>query len=399
MRARSSGWGPFLAGTFAFATVMLGATVPTPIYPIYAAQYGYSQLIVTVIFAAYAVGVILALLLTGPWSDEVGRKPLLLAGLGMSGLSSLVFALADGLPLILSGRVLSGVSVGIYTSAATVAVGELAPPGHDRAGTLGATAANMGGLGLGPIFGAVAILALPSPLHLPYVAHLALVAAALACLWPVAEPAAHATKPRLRPQGLAVPSEVRGVFVPAAICAFSGFMICGFLTSVTPAYLGQVLGFEGRHLVIGTVTGLVFLMSCLGQVLEGWLPERTSLPVGMALLLTGLVAIASALAMRDIVALVGAIVVAGLGHGIAFRGGLMRVSGASPPGTRSAVVATYFVVAYVAISIPVVSVGLLSGPLGLLPVSIGFAAMACLLCALSLILILLRRRRGAGGRA
>ena len=390
MTDRARGWGPFLAGIFAFATIMLGATVPTPLYPIYASQYDFSQLVITVIFAAYAVGVIAALLITGPWSDEFGRKPLLIGGLLLSGISSLIFALAQGLPLILLGRVLSGLSVGIYTSAATVAVTEMAPEGRGMTGTLGATAANMGGLGLGPIFGALAILALPLPLHLPFVAHLAMVASALACLWRVPEPGQRAAQPRLRVQGLAVPPELRGLFVPAAICAFSGFMICGFLTSVTPAYLGQELDFEGRHLVIGGVTGLVFLMSCVGQSVEAQLPARSRLPIGMGLLLVGLLAITAALAAGRLPILIAAIVVAGIGHGIAFRGGLSSISKASPKGQASAVVATYFVVAYVAISIPVVAVGLLSRPFGLLPAGIGFAAVASALCTVSLILILRR---------
>lgn len=388
MTDRPAGRGPFLAGLLAFATVMLGATVPTPLYPIYAAQNGYSQLVVTVIFAVYAAGVIGALLLTGPWSDQVGRRPMLLGGLALSGLSSLVLLAAEGLPALLSGRVLSGLSVGIYTSTATVAIREMAPPGRDRAGTLGATAANMGGLGIGPIFGAAAVLALPAPLRLPYAAHLVLVAAALALLWRVPEPGRRAAAPRLRPQRLAVPAEMRAVFVPAAISAFSGFMICGFLTSVTPAYLGEVLGLGGRHLAIGTVTGLVFLASCLGQVLVDRLPVRARLPAGMALLLLGLLAITGALWGQRLAALVAAIALAGIGHGIAFRAGLGRVAAASPEGRAASVTATYFVVAYVAISIPVVAVGLLAGPVGLVPAGIGFAALASGLCALSLALIL-----------
>ncbi len=392
MTDTARGWGPFLAGILAFAAIMLGATVPTPIYPLYSAAYGFSELTITVIFGVYAAGVITALLLTGPWSDQIGRRPILLAGLALSGVSSVVFLFAGGLPLILVGRVLSGVSVGLYTAAATVAVGEMAPEGRDRAGTLGATAANMGGLGLGPIFGALAILALPRPLHLPFLAHLALVALAFACLWPTPEPGRPADRPRLRPQGLAVPAQVRPVFVPAAICAFAGFMICGFLTSVTPAYLGEVLGYDGRHLLIGTVTGLVFLMSCIGQSVEDLLPRGRRLPIGMALLLAGLLAITAALALRSLALLVAAIVVAGIGHGIAFRGGLTGVAALSPAGRKSAVTSTYFTVAYVAISIPVVTVGFLSGPLGLVPASIGFAAVASALCAIALVLILRRDR-------
>nr|WP_282562494.1 MFS transporter [Marinobacter panjinensis] len=43
-------------------------------------------------------------------------------------ISDLVFWQADGLAMILTGRVLSGLSAGIFTGTATVAVIELAPP-------------------------------------------------------------------------------------------------------------------------------------------------------------------------------------------------------------------------------------------------------------------------------
>ena len=68
----------FLLAAYAFAATMLGTTLPTPLYPIYQAQMGFSQLLVTVIFAAYAAGVICALILFGGLSDQLGRKRLLL---------------------------------------------------------------------------------------------------------------------------------------------------------------------------------------------------------------------------------------------------------------------------------------------------------------------------------
>jgi hypothetical protein len=55
----------FLAAAYAFAVAMLGATLPTPLYPTYQQQWGFSDLTITVIFATYAVGVIAALLLFG----------------------------------------------------------------------------------------------------------------------------------------------------------------------------------------------------------------------------------------------------------------------------------------------------------------------------------------------
>ena len=63
---------------YAFATTMLGTTLPTPLYPIYQQHIGFSSLIVTVVFATYAVGVLAALLVVGPLSDIYGRRRVLL---------------------------------------------------------------------------------------------------------------------------------------------------------------------------------------------------------------------------------------------------------------------------------------------------------------------------------
>ncbi|MGO1750544.1 MAG: MFS transporter, partial [Marinobacter sp.] len=153
----------FLGVAFSFSVVMIGTTMPTPLYPIYQDAFGFSQLMITIIFAAYAFGVIAALVITGRWSDQLGRRPLLLGGLVCSIISDLVFWQADGLAMILAGRVLSGLSAGVFTGTATVAVLELAPPHWRERATFFATAANMGGLGLGPMLAGVLSQYLPYP--------------------------------------------------------------------------------------------------------------------------------------------------------------------------------------------------------------------------------------------
>src|SRR5947199_1927134 len=66
---------------YAFLVTMIGTTLPTPLYPIYQQRFGFGELMITVIFAVYAVGVIFGLILTGRLSDEIGRRPVLLFGL------------------------------------------------------------------------------------------------------------------------------------------------------------------------------------------------------------------------------------------------------------------------------------------------------------------------------
>jgi hypothetical protein len=79
---------------FVLTATMLGTTLPTPLYDIYQAQWHFSSAVVTVTFAVYAAGVLVALLLAGRSSDQAGRKPVLAAALGSSALSTVVFIFA-----------------------------------------------------------------------------------------------------------------------------------------------------------------------------------------------------------------------------------------------------------------------------------------------------------------
>lgn len=97
------------------------------------------------------VAVLAALLVSGRWSDAIGRRPVLLAGAAAGLASAVVFLVADDVPLLLVGRLLSGPSAGIFTGTATAAVIEAVPSDQRDRGAAVATAANMGGLGIGPI--------------------------------------------------------------------------------------------------------------------------------------------------------------------------------------------------------------------------------------------------------
>ena len=134
----------FAATALALGVGMMGTTLPTPLYALYRQRFGFSELMITVIFAAYAGGVIAALLLLGRLSDQIGRRRMLLPALGFSALSACVFLLADGLPLLLAGRIVSGFSAGIFTGTATATLVDLAPPERRGRATLGAAVANMG---------------------------------------------------------------------------------------------------------------------------------------------------------------------------------------------------------------------------------------------------------------
>jgi MFS family permease len=135
------------------AVTMLGTTLPTPLYVIYQDRWHFSAAMVTVTFAVYAAAVIVTLLLAGRSSDQAGRRPVLAAALGASALSTITFILAPHVAALIAARILSGLSAGLMTGTATAALTELIPASDHRRASLVATAANIGGLGLGPLVG------------------------------------------------------------------------------------------------------------------------------------------------------------------------------------------------------------------------------------------------------
>ncbi|MEV7200771.1 MFS transporter [Streptomyces griseoluteus] len=369
----------YLGAAGVFAVGMMGTTLPTPLYGLYRERIGFSELVVTVVFAVYAVGVIVALLLAGGASDVLGRRPVLVVALVLSALSAVCFLLEGGLPLLFLGRVLSGLSAGLFSGTGTAAVLDLAPPGRRGRAALAATAANMGGLGLGPLVSGLLAEYAPRPLTLPFLVHLALLAAALVVTLLLAETVHHeGGRPPLRPQGMRVPPEVRGVFGPCALAAFAGFALLGLFTAVAPAFLTETLG-EHNLAVTGAVVFSVFCASTGGQLLMGRIGARAALPWGCAVLAAGLVLVGTSLWVESLPLLLVGALTGGAGQGMAFRAGLTAVGAAAPEEHRGATISAFFVVAYLGISLPVVGVGALTTGLGVRAAGMVFTACAIVL--------------------
>ncbi|WP_367437377.1 MFS transporter [Streptomyces celluloflavus] len=385
-----------------FAIGMAGTTLPTPLYGLYRERLGFSELMVTVVFAAYAVGVITVLLLAGNLSDVVGRRPVLLCALGLSAASALCFLFEGGVPMLLVGRVLSGFAAGLFSGTATATVLELAKPGQEARAGFAATAANMGGLGCGPLLAGLLAQYTPWPLSLPFLVHLALLAVAGVLTWLVPETVRTARTTRTaravrtdgttgqgqrpvrsarrRPAALRMPPEVRGVFAPSAIAAFAGFALLGLFTAVAPSFVGQTLGV--RNLAVsGAVVFTVFLGSTAGQSLTGRLGITRALPGGCLVLVAGLLLVGASLVVESLPLLVIGAVLGGTGQGLAFRAALTAVSAAAPPEHRGGTISAFFVIAYLGISLPVVGVGALTLWLGLRGAGLTFAGCVIVLAA------------------
>ncbi|RKE22988.1 MFS transporter [Streptomyces sp. TLI_171] len=383
----------YLGAAAAFAVCMAGTTLPTPLYGLYQEQLGFSELMVTVVYAIYAFGVIGVLLLFGNVSDAVGRRPVLLCGLACAAASAVAFLAEDGLAWLCAGRLLSGFAAGLFTGTATAYVLELAPPERRARAGFVATAANMGGLGCGPLLAGLLAQYAPAPLKLPFIVHLVLLAASFAITWALAETVAGASPLRTaRPRRPSLPPEVRGVFVPAGIAAFAGFSLLGVFTSVTPAFLAEDLDVH-NHAAVGLIVCSAFFASTVGQLLVPRLGAQRAIPLGCLVLILGLALLAVSLSTHTLAPLLLAALVGGAGQGMALRGAVGEVAAAAPPAHRGGVLSALFVVAYFGISIPVIGVGLLDTPLGLPHAGLVFTACMALLAAASGAYLLRRSRQ------
>ncbi len=375
---------------YAFAAIMLGTTLPTPMYALYAERMHFAVLTTTVIYATYAGGVLFALLAFGRWSDAVGRRPVLLAGVAFALASAAVFLVADSVPVLLVGRLLSGLSAGIFSGTATAAVIELAPPSWRSRAAAVATVANIGGLGAGPLLAGFLVQYAPEPLHLSFVVHIVL--ALLAGVAVLVVPETSARSGSIGMQRLSVPIEVRGVFITAAIAAFAGFAVTGLFTAVAPSFLANVVGIS-NHAVAGAIVCTIFAASAMAQVAAGGIEPARAIALGCAILVVGMAILAVALHFSSLVGLIAAAVVSGIGQGISFGRGLAAIAERTPPDRRAEVTSTYFVVAYVAISLPVIGEGFASRAWGLRTGGLAFAIAVAVLAAICLAAVLVQESR------
>lgn len=375
---------------YAFAAIMVGTTLPTPMYALYAEQMHFAVLTTTVIYATYAGGVLFALLAFGRWSDAIGRRPVLLAGVVFAIASAAVFLIADSVPVLLVGRVLSGLSAGIFTGTATAAVIEAAPDNWRTRAAAVATVANMGGLGVGPLLAGLLVEYAPAPLHLSFIVHIVLAALAGAAVLIVPETSQRTGS--IGVQRLSVPPEVRAVFVVASLAAFAGFAVTGLFAAVAPSFVSQIVGVD-NHAVAGLIAGSIFFASAVAQIAARNLNPQRAVAIGCAILVVGMVILAVALQLSSLIGLVSAAVVAGIGQGISFSRGLAAVAERTPADRRAEVSSTYFVVAYVAISLPVVGEGVAAQHWGLQTAGVTFAIAVAILSVICLVGILVLESR------
>jgi MFS family permease len=374
---------------FVFWTVMLGTTVPTPLYPLYERSFGIVPVEVTVLFAVYAVGVVVGLLTLGRLSDQIGRKPVLGIALLLSAAAASLFLVSDNLTMLLVARVISGFSAALATGAGTAAIGEQLPASRKWLGPVLALLANMGGLASGTMLAGILAQWAGHPLRLSWIVDLALIGVSLVGLVTVAE-TVRRTRPTFRFQRLSIPHEIRGEFIRASAAAGAGFAVLGVLTSVTGILLGTELGRNDPALT-GFVVFLGFVFTGAGQLIDRRLPPRVSLPAACVALVVAAGLIAWAVLGAALAPLLAAAVVVGLGTGSAVSAGLRAIATGVPAERRGEAFSAFFAILYTVLAVPAIGVGLVIEYANLHWAG-GIFSLIVALLALTVLISLSRRR-------
>jgi hypothetical protein len=378
----------------AFCVNLAFSAVPTPLYVIYQQRDHFSTVMITVVYAVYAIGVIASLFLGGHVSDWVGRRRVLVPALAVNALSAVLFIAFPSLPGLIIARVVSGVSIGLTTGTATAYLAELhlgaggAPTGLRP--QVVATASNLGGIGVGPLSAGLLAQFVPSPLVVPYVIFggALVVLAALIAFAP--ETASRPDpRPAWRPQRVAIPAHARGTFFAATGAAAAAFAVYGVFNSLMPGFLAGTMH-ETSYAAAGAVAFSAFAAGAVAQIALGRAGIARTLTVAVPVLVAGLALFTLGMWLPSLPVFVIGGIATGAGGGLVFRGSLVAAASTAPPQSRAEVLAGFFLGAYIGLSVPVIALGVATEYVAARDVMLVFVVLAAVAIAAGVRAILRR---------
>jgi MFS family permease len=356
----------FWAVAYAFLVTLAYNAVPAPLYGIYQQRDGFSSFTITVIFAAYAVGVVISLFAVGHLSDWHGRRRLFAPALVLCMVSAVVFLLWRALPGLIVGRVLGGIAVGAVTPAATAWISELhaaaRPDASARRAQTVSTAANLGGIGLGPLVAGALAEWVAGPLTVPYLVSLAALALALVAAAVTPETRARLNPlPAYRAQRVSVPRHAVAQYLAAGIGAAIAFAVFGLFTSLAPTFLADTLRHHSYALA-GATAFAVFAAAAVSQVAIAGRSTRTAIGGGVATMVLGmgLLVLSVFLPSPSLALFLVGGVITGAGAGALFKGVVTSVAEIATPDARAEALAGMFLAGYIGLSLPVMGLGVMT---------------------------------------
>lgn len=372
------------------ASYLASSSAPTPLYPIYQGEWGFSSVAISFIFGIYAIAVLATLLVAGRLSDYVGRRPVLLVATAIQAATMFLFAFADGLSDLIAARVIQGLATG----AGIAAVGAGMLDMDSARGAVANSVAPAAGSALGGILGGLMVHYLPAPTHFIYYVLAAIFVAQVAAVLFIPEliPPRAGAIASLRPR-FSLPSATRRPLLIAAPVLIAVWALAGFYGSLAPSLVRTSFGLDS------SLAGGIALFVLAGSggtsvLLMRNLEARTLMIYGPAALMAGVALTISSLSYHSGAGFFLGSALAGSGFGTGFQGAIRTVVPLAAPQERGGVLSVIFVISYIALGLPAVIAGYSVARSGdLFLTAREFGAVVIVLAALALVGTLLRTSR------
>lgn len=355
---------------------LAASTAPSPLYGVYREAWGFSALMLTFVFAVYAFALLGGLLVFGALSDHLGRRPVLLAAMVLELGSLALFWAADGVGWLIAARLLQGVATGIATATLSASLLDL----NRERGALFNSVAPMLGMAGGALGAAALVQFAPQPMQLVFeVLAVLLVLQTVAANWlPETTQRRAGALRSLRPS-VSVPRAALPTLLMILPMNTAQWALGGFYTSLGPTLARHVSGIHAPLIGGGLIATLV--LSGAAAIL--WLrtrPAREVLAGSAAALVAGLAVTLWGVQAHAVVPLFLGSTIAGAGFGAGFNASVRSLVPLAPADQRGAMMAGFFVVSYLAFSLPALAAGLAVGLFGLEATALGYGAVLMVLC-------------------
>ena len=386
----------FAAATL-LAAIYAGSTIVTPLYPLYQRAFNVSEVTITLVYATYVVGNLVALFAFGRISDQAGRRLVSLLVLAVAGVSTLLFLFAVDPAMLFVGRAASGLAIGVGAATVTAWIADLYPADDKARASRLAAAVNLAGLAVGVAASGLLAQFAPWPLRSVYAIYLLvlLVSAVLTARAreTIESPARSSEQLSLRPR-VGVPADARLAFVAPAVTAFATLALLGFYAALAPNLLAQSMHLHSPA-VSGAIVAELFAASAVTVMVAPMFSAQTTMFIGLWLLMPSLALLLWAQVAASLAVLIAATALCGVASAFGFRGSLQEANRIAPAERRAEVLSAYLLCCYSGNSLPAVGVSVLARQIGHLWANVIFAAVSAVLALIALAIGRRVRRRAS----
>jgi MFS family permease len=370
---------------------------PSTTYPLYEAQWHVTPAVTTTIFAVYPLTLVIVLLVFGDLADHLGRRAAILLGLAGMLLGTLLFAVAPNIAVVLIGRALMGIGVGLALSPASAAVLEFSRPGRERSAGSVTTAATALGLAFATLIGGALIEYAPFPLHLDFWVLTAAIAAVAAGVWFLPRHTRDESRGPWHPRGVTVAPGIRLLYVVATLAVGVAYMF-GSVFLALGAQIAEQITATHNVFVVGAILAIMSAVIGVTAIATRSVRPQVSIAIGSVVTLVAFGFLLDSAFTGSLQVFMVTTLVSGAAYALMFAGGLGLIGQNAPAHHRAGTISAVYLVAYILQGAAAITLGLIATDAGLrAALELGAVVVSAFAIA-ALIATQVLRVRNAGAR-